>query len=167
MGTEYLVYALTIRRGQVWYYVLDERRLGYPIWHPAMLFDVVDGRISRHWLFAMPEQGVRDGDVLFAFPEWTRDPVGYYDQLSNGDAKALGVFDRFRALMDLEFAGDVDRLLAEALGDGWIMCPQCKEAWQTTATGELLRCPECGTILRNPRFAHLKDTRDGVGQPNP
>jgi hypothetical protein len=97
----YTVYALTLRRGHVWYYICDDRELGYPVWHPAPLFEVVDPTLSRYWIFAhgSPE---RDGDVVFAFREWADDPGGYYDRLSDREPEATGTFRRYRQLMDAE-----------------------------------------------------------------
>lgn len=165
-GSEYTVYALTIKRGQVWYYLMDERELKYPVWHPALLFDPTDGRVSRHWVFALHEKGVRDGDIVFAFPEWARNPLDYYDRLSDGESEAQAVFDRYRALMDLEFATGSSRPRAEALGDGWMMCPECRETWQVIAAGELLRCPGCSRTLTNPTIELTPGVDAGARRPN-
>lgn len=146
----YLVYALTVRRGGVWYYILDDRNLGYPVWHPAALFVVRDGRLSRHWKFALEGFGIRDGDVLFAFPEWVESPHSFYDRLSDGDASATATFAHYRTLMETEFDWHETGPAATPLGDGWMMCPECQETWLTSAVGELIKCPRCATLLKNP-----------------
>src|SRR6266496_282295 len=88
VGTRYIVYAITLRRGGVWYYLLDDRQLEYPVWYPAPLLRVVDSRLSRYWVFGFHQAGMRDGDAVFAFPEWADDPFGFYDALSDGELKA-------------------------------------------------------------------------------
>ena len=153
LGKEYLVYAVTLRRGGVWYYLLDERGIEYPVWSPAPLFEVSDPRLSQYWIFGFHGGGVRSGDAVFAFVEWASDPLGYYDKLSDGEVNARSVFRRYRELMELEFDMQVDRPAAEELGDGWMMCPQCREAWQTSVSGPLLKCPNCSAILKNPRLS--------------
>lgn len=103
-GKEYTVYALTTRRGLFWYYICDDRGLNYPVWHPAALFDVVDGRLSRFWRFSHGSH-TRDGDVVFAFQEWAADPGDFYDRLSDGEPTAVELFRTYRTAMDSE-AGD-------------------------------------------------------------
>ena len=100
---EYVVYALTIRRGGIWYYILDETGTPYPIWNPAPLFEVVDARMSRYWTFGFTEDGLRAGSAIFAFGEWARDPADYYDRLTDGEERAEATFAQFRELLDLEF----------------------------------------------------------------
>jgi len=152
LGKEYTVYAVTLRQGGVWYYLLDERGVDYPVWSPAPLFEVTDRRLSQYWLFGFHNAGIRPGDAVFAFVEWSSDPLDYYDKLSDGDTEARLIFRKYRDLMELEFDTQADRPAAEDLGDGWMMCPQCREAWQTSVNGALVKCPNCSTILRNPRL---------------
>lgn len=152
LGKEYLVYATTLRRGGVWYYLLDERGLEYPVWSPAPLFEVSDPRLSQYWVFGFHGKGARAGDGVFAFTEWAANPLDYYDKLSDGEAEAQAIFWRYRKLMELEFETQADRTVAKDLGDGWMMCPTCREAWQTSATGILMKCPNCSTTLKNPRL---------------
>ena len=149
-GRDYVVYALTLRRGRFWYYILDETGAKYPVWHPAALFDVVDGRPSRYWLFGFHDKGLRDGDALFAFADWARHPFEYYDRLTDGEVIARQTFERFRDLMSLEFDDPNIDLFADDLGHGWLMCPNCREAWHAPLRGALIRCPSCSEELRNP-----------------
>jgi hypothetical protein len=147
---EYVVYALTIRRGGVWYYILSESGVAYPVWHPAPLFEVSDPRPSRYWLFGFADSGLRDGSALFAIPEWARAPGEFYDRLTDGHHETVACFARYRAMMEQEH-DDVDsKAVAEDVGDGWLLCPSCHEAWQTFVRGTTVRCPNCSTVLRSP-----------------
>lgn len=100
-GSVYTVYAMTLRRGSIWYYISDDRGLPYPVWYPAPLFSVVDGSLSRHWMFAHGSIE-RDGDIVLAFREWADDPAEYYDRLSDRDPDAIRVFQRYKKWMDAE-----------------------------------------------------------------
>jgi hypothetical protein len=41
---------------------------------------------------------------------------------------------------------------AEDLGDNWLMCPLCQEAWQFQTKYGMVLCPKCGNKLHNPKF---------------
>jgi|SRR6185437_10247324 len=153
IGKEYIVYALTLRRGGIWYYLLDESGVGYPVWFPAPLFEVSDSRISQYWIFGFHDAGLRAGDAIFSFVEWASDPLTFYDNLTDGEVRSRDVFQRYQELMELEFDTGTTRPAAEDIGDGWMMCSNCREAWQTSVNGPLLKCPNCGAVLKNPRLS--------------
>ncbi len=108
--------------------------------------------MSRYWIFGLHDLGLRSGDVVFAFRDWAVEPIEFYDRLSDGESDAVAAFDKYRELMDLEFSTESVLDYADLLGDGWLLCPSCREAWQTSAVGELVRCPQCSVVLRNPRL---------------
>jgi len=153
IGHAYTVYALTIRRCGVWFYTVDESGVNYPIWQPAPLFEVTDGRPSRYWVFGFHDRGLRDGDAVFAVRDWAEAPGEFYDRLSDGEPAAREVFGKYRDLMDLEASNPTLRDTAEEVANGWLYCPRCHEAWRHTLAASNVRCPNCGTILRNPRLA--------------
>ena len=41
---------------------------------------------------------------------------------------------------------------ATELGDHWLMCPLCQEAWEEYSVYGMLRCPKCNNKLHNPQF---------------
>lgn len=149
----YTVYALALRRGNVWYYIGDDLQLGIPVWYPAPLCEVVDGRLSRLWHWGAAGGGERDGDAVFAMRAWADNPRDFYDRLSDGDSETLARFLQAKEFMDAEVVHEGVTLTAEDLGDGWILCPNCHEAWRSTAIGEVVRCPACGLSLVNPRLS--------------
>lgn len=106
IGKEYNVYAITLFRGYVWYYICDEDYFSYPIWNPAPLFEVVDGRISRYWKYNFTKGDKRwpGTKTIFAFEEWANDPYNYYDRLTNGNETEVAIFKRYKDLMDVEFS---------------------------------------------------------------
>jgi hypothetical protein len=100
IGAEYAVYAVLIRPGGVWFQLSDDNELPYPMAYPAPLFDIVDGRPSRHWTFALTTDHA-DHLALFAIPEWTADRY-FYDRLTNGAQRDVAIFSRAKAMMDAE-----------------------------------------------------------------
>ena len=44
------------------------------------------------------------------------------------------------------------REIAEDLGEDWLMCPLCQEAWQSQSTYGMVECPQCKSKLHNPRY---------------
>lgn len=103
VGKEYTVYALTVNFNYPWYYIYDEWDRGYPLWHPAPLFEVTDNRLSRYWLFSVLFDQERRCDTLLAYPEWAKDPYNYYSALVDGEKWAEEIFQRYKQLMDNEF----------------------------------------------------------------
>lgn len=102
VGRHYVVYAITLKSGHIWYYLCDDRGLPYPVWYPSALFQVIDGRPSRFWIFVHGSYA-RAGDILFAYPEWANDALAYYDRLSDREPIAVQTFNRYRQLIDREY----------------------------------------------------------------
>lgn len=105
VGKEYVVYALAIRRGQIWYYVVDDTDPWFPINKPAPLFKVVDDRVSQHWRVKVTQRGL-DHEVLFAFEEWVSDD-GFYERLSDQEQAEWKVFKQWKERMDKESSGNL------------------------------------------------------------
>ena len=54
VGKEYVVYGMTINLGYLWYYVCDENFTYYPVWKPAVLFQISDGTLPPCWRVRIP-----------------------------------------------------------------------------------------------------------------
>jgi hypothetical protein len=100
-GKEYLVYALAVRRDQVWYYVIDDCELWYPRNIPAPIFEIADDRVSRFWTVKLTP-GNPDHDVLLAFEEWDSKDL-FYDRLTDRFAPEVSLFEARKLQMDQEF----------------------------------------------------------------
>jgi hypothetical protein len=100
-GKEYLVYAIAFRRGQVWYYLIDDNELWYPRNLPAPLFEITDGRVSRFWKVNFTP-GNPDHDMLLAFPEWDSNDL-FYGRLTDRVPVEVAVFGGIKSKMDEEF----------------------------------------------------------------
>jgi hypothetical protein len=44
------------------------------------------------------------------------------------------------------------KIIAEDLGDNWLLCPLCQEAWQFQTKYGMVLCPKCDNKLHNPKF---------------
>lgn len=160
----YVVYAMTIYLGYIWYYLIEDDSDRYPHWRPSPLFDVVDGRLSKYWIFS-----IVDGHTTWAYPEWARDPYNYYDRLSDGCKNEEEIFRSYRKLMDLEFPNPSNTEQA-LIGDNvWLMCPKCIDAWESTSSDDgMVICPKCNTTMHNPRYkkgcapGNYQTTSDGI-----
>lgn len=97
----YVVYALALRQGQVWYYLLDDNELNYPVHYPAPLFRIVDNKLSDHWRFRFTPEHL-DHLALFAFEEWVADPY-FYDRLTDGIEQDVSLFWKMKDVIDSEF----------------------------------------------------------------
>lgn len=108
IGKKYTVYAFILRppRG-IRFYVYDENDVYLPIWYPAPLFVIVDHRLSKYWEFHFDDSPSTTW-LIMAYPEWARDPWNYYNALSDQEKEAVEIFERYRRLMDSEFANSED-----------------------------------------------------------
>lgn len=107
LGREYVVYAMTVDSGHPWFYIVDDDLHPWPMWHPGPLFELVDGRVSRYWVFGYAPrdddaQGRAVPNAEFAFPEWIREPM-FLDRLTDNEQPEVSVFARYKSLMDDEF----------------------------------------------------------------
>lgn len=154
IGKEYNVYAITLFRGYVWYYICDEDYSYYPVWNPSPLFEVVDGKLSKFWRFNFIKEHPHyiGSETIFAFEEWANDPYSYYDKLTDGDEAEVSIFKRYKNLMDVEFPVISNEKRAKDIGDNWVMCPDCDETWQASSENGMLWCPKCNAFLHNPYY---------------
>lgn len=157
-GKEYVVYAMTLHMGYVWYYICDGDFTYYPIWKPSPLFDVIDGRISRYWHYwtiRYPEGQSDLAYVTWAYKEWARDLWNYYGALTDGEEQAVKIFKKYKSLMDLEFPDTTvsAKYTATLSSDKqWFICPECFESWSSQSSDGMVECPKCKLILHNPLF---------------
>ncbi len=150
----YIVYAMTIRSNYVWYYVCDKGISYYPSWKPAPLFEVIDGSISKYWIFSfIQKKEIKYIDTTWAYPEWANAPNTYYGKLTDGDEEEVEIFKQYKRLMDLEFPDPLILDYAKALDKEWLLCEYCIDAWKSTVTDQgMVCCPVCERMMHNPRY---------------
>jgi hypothetical protein len=99
-GRLYVVYAIFIRFDSFWFQIQDDDEWPYPIAYPAPLFEVVSGRISALWRFALTPSHA-DHVALFAPEAWVADPF-FYDRLTDGHPTEVAVFQSDKQTIDRE-----------------------------------------------------------------
>jgi hypothetical protein len=71
---------------------------------PSLLFQVVDGRLSRYWKLKVEEAEMAT-DWTIGFPEYV-ERRDYVSKLVDGDMEALVIFERWKQLLDVEASED-------------------------------------------------------------
>ncbi len=144
---------MTIDVGYIWYYICDEDCTYFPIWNPAPLFQVVDGKMSKYWTYAFyPDTDYYRTETIWAYPEWAKNPYRYYDRLSDGEDEEVEIFKKYKALMDVEFPNPSILDRATILDDAWLMCSYCIDAWESISNDGMVICPTCHRMMHNPRY---------------
>lgn len=102
VGKEYMVYGMVINCGCVWYFIANEDFDFYPVFAPAPLFEVVDNRLSKYWVYSH-QTGTHfiEPQTTWAFPEWAEDP-DYYTKLIEGYEREKLLFNQYKSLLDNE-----------------------------------------------------------------
>ncbi len=96
IGTEFIVYGIDFAAGNVFYRVGNPPDEDYAIQCLAVLFEIVDERISRHWCWRMLPGGRFVLWPLSWFTEY------YHDRLSEGDPVIASDFAEVRQIFRAE-----------------------------------------------------------------
>ena len=148
----YVVYAMILNSGYIWYFLEDEDKLYYPFAYPAPFFKVLNGNLSRYWIYSTEiGKDKNSSRTIWTYPEWANDPY-FYNQLTDGKREALEVFKKYKELMDIEFPLPSIPEAASALDEEWLMCHFCLDAWQSTSKDGMVICPKCKRMMHNPRY---------------
>ncbi len=146
---EYTVYAITEFFGHIWYCICDEDYSSYPMWHPALLFQVSDNRLSRYWVFSLKESS----RPFIGLREWAIEK-GFYDRLTDWKKRETDIFNKYKEEMDLEFPDKLIKTIAEIGDTKWLICPTCLDAWESPGNRDgMVRCPKCRQMMHNPRYS--------------
>lgn len=150
INTYYIVYGMTESSGYIWYSICDKDYSYYPVWSPAPLFEVTNGRLSKYWLYSFFKKKDWTYSIL-TFSEWAENPY-YYDSLTDGEKKEVGIFKRYKTLMDLEFPNPSITDKATIYDKDWVGCPLCVDAWHSLSKDGMVICPTCQGVLHNPFY---------------
>lgn len=151
----YVVYAFEYIDDILYFYVIKDCIFSFVSIVNSAFFVGFDDRQSVYWC-QLPKIDQAINTRLNAFKEWIEDP-NFYHKLFEGEAvpglftdeeakEAIQVFQRYKALMDLEFAlPSITKYAINLESDNWVMCPTCDEAWQdeNATIHEMVKCPKC------------------------
>lgn len=99
-NNEYCVYGVIFRDNSPWYYICLDEDDESPTPYPAELFKVTDDKFSSYW--RLTTENTKFGVVSsLVFEEWANDPL-YFENLVDDDFEAVGLFSKYRKLMNEE-----------------------------------------------------------------
>ena len=150
-GNSYTVYGMILWKRLINYLIFGDDEQ-FPAWIPAALFEITDGKLSRHWYCSSNIDGLDNTvDFVWGYKELAT-CFPHFDSLEERNEDALEVFKSRKMAMDLEFADPAVSDTAEILEDDWILCPNCVDAWESQPSLDVLvKCPNCGSVLVNPK----------------
>lgn len=104
VGKEYQVYGIEIVQGFLRYIVIiDESYVNAPTGEMANCFEVIDARVSRHWVTSGESIISRSNSWLtICYPEWVQEP-GYLERLYDDDPEALQNWLFWKEQLESEF----------------------------------------------------------------
>lgn len=150
IGIQYTVYGIICYQGEVSYYVCDRVYNEFPVAKASNLFEILDVRISRFWIFGFLEGYERY--PVWMFPEWINEPY-YQDKITDWEEREVKIFQNYRESMDMEFPNPFISEKAQLVNDEWLMCPVCIDAWESKSSVDgMVRCANCRSVLHNPRY---------------
>jgi hypothetical protein len=151
-GKYYVVYGMTLYSSYIWYYICEGNPILYPFWNPSPLFEVIDGRLSKYWMYSFTKlERLNKFQAIWAYRQWAEEPY-YYDLLTDGEEREFQLFKAYKELMDLEFPDPSIQDRASSLDSEWLMCNFCIDAWQTQSIDGMVICPTCHRMLHNPHY---------------
>jgi len=103
-GTIFIVHGVEFSSGNVLYRLPDPPKGHQSILGLAMLFEIIDPRVSRYWECRV----LPSGKIVSWPPSWFK-PF-YHDLLSDGDPAIVADFARVTSLLNQESATDIGYL---------------------------------------------------------
>lgn len=103
IGQQSVVYAITTIKKHLWFLV-NVAGLAYPMYYPAHLFKITDGRLSKYWV-AKERQDDYDNKasiIQIGFPELVADEF-FYGEFLEDKPENVEIFKKYMDLMDKEF----------------------------------------------------------------
>lgn len=148
IGNFYNVYAITEFYDNVWYCICYT---DFPMWMPSIFFEIIDPRLSRHWIFANKNLQIQNS-FFIGFPEWAIEEE-FYRKLEEGFIRENQIFDGYWNLINLEFPDNTISAKAQIGDEKWLICPDCLDAWESANEKDaMVICPKCKKMFHNPRY---------------
>jgi hypothetical protein len=98
VGDIYIVYGINLWRSTLNYLTMNQAGT-IPIWSPAELFEVVDGKMPADWYFKYLGHTEEYLDAAWGYKDLTYNPP-HYDGLLGEDKKQLELFFENKKMID-------------------------------------------------------------------
>jgi hypothetical protein len=106
---EYVVYAITHIKKNVWFLVCDEASVGnhreiYPQYLPSTLFEITDSRLSKYWQVGLEKDKYDSNRIVlaFGFKELLENEY-FLGNLWEDSETEKNIFLKYKLSMDNEF----------------------------------------------------------------
>lgn len=154
----FIVYAIQITENFPLLYVHKNENDSYSWPYYLPFFEIVDSRFSRYWdekymSGSLENLNTYPLNTVLAFSDWAKEGQIFYERLLDNDLEKKSIYQKYKALMDLEFAMPGIKEKAIDLGkENWLICPKCDESWQdeNVSVHEMVKCPKCKTTWLSP-----------------
>lgn len=144
------VYGMIIKNGKLYYYICDDNNYDYPISRSFELFEIIDPRLSRFWIFGFFETDQKY--PVWFFPEILHEPF-FFDHLTDWQQREMDIFKKYKKLMDFEFPDSSITENAQIGDENWLICPTCIAPWEYSSDKDaIVECPVCKKAMNNPRY---------------
>lgn len=116
-----------------------------PMAVPECDFQLVDGRVSRHWQYGVGVAATDDAigrPPMLGFKEWVND-LKFFERLVNGDPAARIVWEQRRAQIEVEYLNPQISRRAIWVDSGWLECGNCSHVFEYEGLDEMVKCEKC------------------------
>ena len=172
LNKNYIVYAYVECEDKQQYWILNNEQAFIPLFSEHI--ELLDATHSEQWKTITSS---RTGCTYYLPYEWVKEisPEYYnnrmdevegfwssYDDIYGTSCSHMSLTNDCTYIEEMkkEFSGyelrepaDLDTtLIGLDIGEGWMMCPECDEAFEANTQEEVLVCPNkaCGVVMRNP-----------------
>ena len=100
LGEEYTVYGIVFYNNYPFYYVFDDMNDNYPRHFPAVFFEIIDYKLSKHWILSYGYKN-HESTSAFLIKDWAEDS-SFYEKLIEGEEEQIKKMDYYKKLIDKE-----------------------------------------------------------------
>lgn len=152
IGKKYVVYGIQFSEFP-FIFIYEDEDDRFPIAFPLACFTILDSRLSRYFtLGKIKEYQTQNPKYVpfISFKEWAEN-LSFWEELVEGDHEQLSI--GYKTKIDLEYFNPTIELNEELLillENRWFLCPKCDNGWEILEIDEIIMCPKCNSLYKNP-----------------
>lgn len=115
-------------------------------------YNILDATPSSHWITTNENNLIpKSWDYPMFLEVLVDNPAPLEDDIFRQAKEAIDQeFPDYFIDHTLEYQDAGLALIAEAIGDDWVLCPECKEAFEVNPKQGVIKCTGCYTEMNNP-----------------